>query len=101
MNKYTWIVTQDAILGDSSDAVGMIGPPRATRRERFDVIITQGERFRMANDIGEVQFVGYIVGEFDGSEPLQDYGLDNGCASIEYEREGRWISLAEFSNSRS
>ena len=100
MSKYTWIVTQDSVLGDSSDAVGKIGPSGAKGRARFDTIITHGERFRMRNGAGEVQFVGYIVGEFTGAEPLEDYGLDNGCAMVEYEREGHWISLAEFTSLR-
>ena len=100
MSKYTWIVTQDSILGDSSDAVGMIGPSGSKQRARFDEIITNGDRFRLTNARGEVQFVGYIVGDFDGPEPLEDYGLDNGCAGIEYEREGQWLSVGQFARGR-
>ena len=96
MSSYTWIVTQDSVLGDTSDAVGRIGPRGAPNRAPFDQVIRDGERFRMSNARGEVQFLGYIMGSFSGSEPLDDYGLDNGCSKLEYEYEGRWISLAEF-----
>ena len=96
MSKYTWIVTQDSILGDKSDAVGKIGPSGARNRARFDTIIAQGKRFRLRNGSGDVVFVGYIVGQFEGPEPLEDYGLDNGCAKIEYNHAGRWLSLSEF-----
>ena len=89
-SAYTWIVTRDAILGDSSDAVGKIGPRGARNRERFDKIIIHGDHFRLLNDAGEVQFTGYILGDYQGLEPLEDYGRSNGCTRIEYERDGAW-----------
>ena len=70
MSTYTWIVTRDTVLGDSSDAVGKIGPPGAKNRARFDQVIIHGERFRMLNPAGEAQFSGYVHGEFNGREPL-------------------------------
>ena len=69
MSEYTWIVTRDSVLGDSSDAVGKIGPRGATKREPFDRVIIDGEHFRMLSADGEVQFSGYILGAFDGREP--------------------------------
>ena len=92
VKPYTWIVTRDAILGDTSDAIGKIGPRGATHRERFDKIIIHGAHFRLLNDDGEVQFTGYILGDYQGIEPLADYGRDNGCTQIEYERDGGWQS---------
>lgn len=99
MSRYTWIVTRDSVIGDSSDAVGKLGPPGAADRERFDTVIIHGEHFRMLNANGETQFSGYIIGEFDGSEPLDDYGAENGCVRIEFERDGRWMSLESFMGS--
>ena len=94
-SPYTWIVTRDAILGDSSDAVGKIGPRGAKNRERFDKIIIHGDHFRLLNDAGEVQFTGYILGDYQGLEPLRDYGQSNGCTRIEYERDGTWVPVAD------
>ncbi len=93
---YTWIVTRDTILGDSSEAVGKIGPSGSTNRAPFDSVIIHGEHFRMLNDAGEAQFSGYILGNYRGHEPLDDYGSENGCSMIEFERDGRWVSLEEF-----
>ena len=93
---YTWIVTRDTILGDSSEAVGKIGPSGARNRAPFDTVIIHGEHFRMLNAAGEAQFSGYILGEYSGREPLDDYGSDNGCTSIEYERNGEWIPVEEL-----
>ena len=92
-SPYTWIVTRDAILGDTSDAVGKIGPRGARNRERFDKIIIHGDHFRLLNESGEVQFTGYILGDYTGSEPLRDYGVKNGCTRIEYERDGEWVEV--------
>jgi hypothetical protein len=93
---YTWIVTRDTILGDSSEAVGKIGPSGSTNRAPFDSVIIHGEHFRMLNDAGEAQFSGYILGNYRGREPLDDYGSENGCSMIEFEQEGEWVSLEEF-----
>jgi len=93
MSAYTWIVTRDTQLGDSSDAVGRIGPPGAAGRAPFDRVIREGAHFRMLSAAGEVQFSGYILGRYDGREPLEDYGRANGCTVIEYERDGQWYPL--------
>lgn len=93
---YTWIVTRDTILGESSEAVGKIGPSGSKNRAPFDSVIIHGEHFRMLNDSGEAQFSGYILGDYLGNEPLVDYGSENGCSVIEFERDGEWVSLEEF-----
>ncbi len=93
---YTWIVTRDTILGESSEAVGKIGPSGSTDRAPFDSVIIHGEHFRMLNGAGEAQFSGYILGNYHGYEPLEDYGAENGCSFIEFERDGEWVSLEEF-----
>ena len=93
---YTWIVTRDTILGESSEAVGQIGPSGSTQRAPFASVLLPGEHFRMLNDAGEAQFSGYILGKYRGHEPLEDYGSENGCSFIEFERDGEWVSLEEF-----
>ena len=93
MSKYTWVITRDNILGDSSDAVGRIGPRGATDRVRFDIVIQRGAHFRLLNAAGRAEFSGYILGDFEGDEPLEDYGRENGCVAIEYERADEWIRL--------
>ncbi len=93
---YTWIVTRDTILGDSSEAVGKIGPSGSADRAPFDSVIIHGEHFRMLNDAGEAQFSGYILGNYRGREPLDDYGSENGCSLIEFEHDGEWLTLEEF-----
>ncbi len=93
---YTWIVTRDTILGESSEAVGKIGPSGSTNRAPFDSVIIHGEHFRMLSDAGEAQFSGYILGNYRGHEPLEDYGSENGCSFIEFEQDGEWVSLEEF-----
>ena len=93
---YTWIVTRDSILGESSEAVGKIGPSGSTNRAPFDSVIIHGEHFRMLNHARVAQFSGYILGRFRGREPLDDFGSENGCEFIEFERDGSWLSLEEF-----
>ena len=93
LSNYTWIVTKDEIEGDVSDAVGKIGPPGASSRHRFDRVISGGAEFQLLDTSGNVKFTGFILGDYQGSEPLEEYGLNFGCVSIAYRRNGRWISL--------
>jgi hypothetical protein len=62
VSKYTWIVTRDAVLGDSSDVAGQIGPKGAKRRFRFDTVIMREAHFRLLGTIGQVLYRGYIFG---------------------------------------
>ncbi len=92
-SKYTWIVSQGAIVGDSSGMVGMVGPKGAKNHARFDRVIQSGRHFRMLHPDGQMRYSGYILGEFTGFEPLDEYGAEKGCVAIEYERGGEWIRL--------
>lgn len=93
MSQYTWIVSQGQIVGDSSGSVGHIGPPHAKNRARFDIVIKSGQRFRLLDADGNMRYLGYIYGEYEGREPLEEYGRGKGCVAIEYERDGRWVRL--------
>ena len=93
MSKYTWIVTADRFVGDSSDAIGKIGPSGASDRAPFNTVILHGRKFRLLNGHGETEFHGYIYGEFRGEEPLEEYGREYGCTNIEYEQDGQWLGL--------
>ena len=48
-------------------------------------------------------FSGFILGSYDGAEPLFEYGYDLGCVAIAYKRNGRWVPLpveaSDYSNS--
>ena len=95
MSDYTWILTQHNLLGDSSDAVGQIGPRGSKKRLRFDTVISRGVQFPLRTTEGALRYAGYIPGEFSGFEPLDDYGRRNGCTDIEYERDDCWVAPQE------
>ena len=91
MSKYTWIVTKDEVDGNISDAVGKIGPPGERHRYRFDRVIMGGKEFRLLSPTGQVKFSGFILGAYDGPEPLEEYGREQGCVSIQYRDGGRRV----------
>ena len=86
--KYYWKITRGAPdLFD--DPVGVRGPMGA------DESITANKgKFRMKDDDGIIYYHGEIYGDYDGFEPLDDFGTPNaGCTSIEYNEKGEWEIL--------
>ncbi|MCP5150310.1 MAG: hypothetical protein H6983_09840 [Ectothiorhodospiraceae bacterium] len=91
---YAWIITGDVESGDTSAHVGKIGPAGAARQFKVSQIISEGAHFRLRNRAGKITYIGCIVGEYAGVEPLVDFGVDRGCLKIEYQRApGRWELL--------
>lgn len=93
MRAYTWVILHEKVLGTSSDAVGIVGPGGGKGRARADRVIREGEAFRMRSLDGRIKYYGYILGDFDGTEPLRDFGLGNECTAIEYKQNGAWLEL--------
>jgi len=92
--KYRWRITKDHI--SEGEAVGVEGPSNLDP----DLSLKDGQRFRMDDDDGEVYYYGVIAGDYDGFEPLDDFGTGNaGCTSIWYwevadgAEKGEWAVL--------
>ncbi len=94
MRNYTWIVTKDELDGNISDAVGKIGPPGGKHCFRFNQVIAAGREFRMLTDDGQVKYSGFILGDYQGHEPLEEYGVHLGCSAIQYKQHERWHTVA-------
>lgn len=85
MSKYAWKITADHLAdpgeepGTNGNAVGIIGPYNANE----SLIQGEGQRFRMYSDDRELSYEGELFGDFDGLEPLDDFGMPNaGCTMI-------------------
>lgn len=87
------MVTGTGDPGDNtSELVRRLGPG-VEYHAGINNLVSRGSHFRMLARDGRVQFSGYIVGECSGREPLEEFGQQRGCTSIEYERNGNWIAL--------
>jgi len=54
----------------------------------------KGKKFQMFDDDGIRYYSGRIIGDYQGFEPLDDYGTPNaGCTDIKYFENGKWESL--------
>lgn len=82
-NKYLWTIDKDHIDG-TEDGLSYGSGDFATT--------TPGEQFRMFDDDGELYYSGTIWGDYDGFEPLDDFGMPNaGCTGIQYKNDkGEW-----------
>ena len=92
MSDYTWVITRKDVSVVNSGVVGKIGP-KGARETSFVKITEFGEHFRMLDAIGETRYLGYIIGDYTGYEPLEDYGRGKECVAIEYDCDGKWTAL--------
>ncbi len=87
MSNYGWIITKDYLEGDDFEetSFGVAGPRDIPDKMLDDLIDGNGEKFRLYDDDNELYYQGRIIGDFDGFEPLDDYGEGNaGCTMIAY-----------------
>lgn len=96
-DNYAWIITKDKIGdGDDDGTIGGHLAPKHLIELLRHPKRNQLEKFRMKDDDGQVYYYGYIAGDYEGFEPLDDYGTPNaGCAWIEYKDKatGEWRVL--------
>lgn len=104
--RYAWIITKDYLDGSDDGDTGLTGPSDATDEE-LTLARTQGFRFRMYDDDGELYYAGRCwvmddtaddapapstrypdcIGNLteDHFGPLNDYGMPGaGCTQIRY-----------------
>ena len=75
VSSYNWIITRDYI--DNGAETGLTGPRNKSRHTANET------EFRMYDDDGELYYAGKIWGDFDGFEPLDDFGTpSSGCTEI-------------------
>jgi hypothetical protein len=88
---YGWVVDKDHL--DNKD-VSVLGPRGISKKLESALMAGEGKAFRMFDDDNELYFSGRIIGDFDGFEPLDDYGEPGfGCTDIRYIENGNWESL--------
>lgn len=76
MTDYNWKITQDHLDGED---VGVEGP------KNFKTHSDNRADFQMFDDDGVLYYSGTIWGDYDGFEPLDDFGMPNaGCTEIRY-----------------
>lgn len=101
---YAWIIDKDhyadpgAKPGTNGNAVGMVGPRRATTAQMLQLHGGAGRSFRMFDDDDILIYEGRLLGDpesEDGFGPLDDFGRPNfGCTSIQYlSKDGLWEAL--------
>ncbi len=94
MSDYMWIITAADVSDVQSGVVGQIGPKGAGLTS-FGKITEFGEHFRLLDSYGEMRYLGYIVGDYTGHEPLRDYGRKKDCIAIEYKCDEKWTTLEQ------
>ena len=80
---YRWTITKDHI--ENGRAVGVEGP-----HDLDDSVNSNPARFSLYDDDDECYYEGMLYGDFEGFEPLDDYGTPNaGCVKMKL--DGEWL----------
>lgn len=78
---YRWVITRDRDherYPEGKSAVGVSGPYAAS-----ETVTANATKWTLWDDDGDCIYEGMIYGDFDGFEPLDDYGMPNfGCTAI-------------------
>ena len=109
--SYGWIITEDYVSDGPKDYryqnprpsdVGLTGPRNispeiAKRLKNRKPEYTQQIKFKMLDADGNLYYVGWIDGEYDLTEPLDDFGTPNAGAIYlkVLEKDGSWSSAVE------
>ena len=81
---YRWIITKEMDI-DGVINLGTCGP-----RNYDKSIVDNKAKFSLYDDDGNCYAEGLIFGEYDGFEPLDDYGMPSlGCTAIKI--DGEWL----------
>jgi len=92
MSTYAWSITENYI--DAKEK--LVSGPSDASPELLEKLKKEGETFKMYDDDGTHYYTGKIIGDYDGFEPLDDYGEPNaGCTEIKYKNPttNQWETL--------
>lgn len=98
-SDYCWIIDVDHIAepdtprGTLQNAVGLMG---GIDSDPELIVNEPTEKFRMYDDDDNLYYEGRIAGDYEGFEPLDDFGMPNaGAVSIKYPNRdtGEWEEL--------
>lgn len=82
-SEYGWVIDEDHL--GSREAMGRMGPRNI---DPFWVKLLDkgaGVPFTLFDDDGILYYIGRIIGNYSGFEPLDDFGAPNaGCTEIRY-----------------
>lgn len=94
MAKYAWIIDKltEAVMdeGKTAEDYGVViasGPSDLMLEHWLALEKGEGEPFQIKDGDGEIYFEGRIIGDYDGSEPLDDYGEAFGATEILYKKK--------------
>ena len=96
MSKYAWIIDVDHVEMNETPVMGPSNMSPEFTARLIALKKDEGQQFKMYDGDGELYYSGRIIGEYDGFEPLDDYGTPNaGCTEIKlYNNKTReWETL--------
>lgn len=89
--EYAWLVDvdhSDVEFGGGMKDVEIYGPCEISDELKEQLQAGEGEYFKMYDADGNLYYTGRIVGDFEGFEPLDDYGMPNaGAIDIHYKNK--------------
>jgi len=85
---YRWKIDKDYLDGDNSNsAVGTEGP-----RDLADEVVSNPKGFTLYDDDDIAYYHGWIYGDYEGFEPVDDFGMPNaGAVHIQFDGDSEYL----------
>jgi hypothetical protein len=90
---YGWYIYESFIEEDSFNepkTVEVLGP-RGIRDENVERLKNgEGHEFELYDDDYNLYYKGRLIGDFEGLEPMEDYGMPN-AGAVHTKMDGDWV----------
>jgi len=91
--EYGWYIYESFIDNfdtEEAQAVEVYGPRGISDENSEKLKAGEGHEFELYDDDRNLYYKGRVIGDFEGFEPLEDYGMPNaGCTLMKL--DGEWL----------
>lgn len=92
---YGWFIYESFIEGKGdqfgkSTAVEVVGPCGCSDENEASLRSGKGTEFELYDDDENLYYKGRLIGDWDGLEPCDDYGMPN-AGAVHTKIDGEWV----------
>ena len=90
--EYGWYIYESFIedYSHEAQAVEVFGPRGISEENEQKLKAGAGHEFELYDDDYNLYYKGRLIGDFEGLEPMEDYGMPN-AGAVHTKMDGEWV----------